>query len=64
MKKQLILAVLLFCSGCGYGIGPFVRNIYIDREHNLVVERCDVRGDYAMGTVSIGDCKSEKYPLK
>jgi hypothetical protein len=35
-----LLLTIFVTTGCTQSIGPYVRNVHIDRENNLVVERC------------------------
>ena len=67
MKRLILLLAILFAllilTGCG-SIGPYTKNVYIDRENNLFVERCIIAYDFFPGNLSDKECKTEKHPMK
>lgn len=56
------LSVIIALAGCTTA-GPYVTNISSDGRNGLDVEKCKVHFNAWMGTVSTGDCISQRIQL-
>lgn len=65
MKKKLLGVILigLAVSGCTTA-GPYVTNISSDGNNGLNVEKCAVKLNAFMGTVSTAECTSQHLKLR
>ncbi|MBK8973834.1 MAG: hypothetical protein IPM37_21665 [Hahellaceae bacterium] len=64
MKKIIILAFVLFTSGCASKAGPFVTGISSDGNGAIIVEKCMARFDPWMAVVNNDDCTTSTIRLK
>lgn len=63
MKKSLVALFLVFSlAGCTTA-GPYVTNISSDGNNGLDIEKCGVKLNAFMGTVSTVDCTSQHVKL-
>lgn len=63
MKRIIAsLATTAILAGCTTA-GPYVTNISSDGRNGLNIEKCQVHFNAWMGTVSTGDCTSQRIQL-
>lgn len=66
--KKVILSSLLFgllvTTSCTQSIGPYVRNVQVDRDNQLVVERCVISISQATSSLSADQCTVEKHQIR
>lgn len=63
MKKLTMLtALLVTLTGCTTA-GPYVTNISSDGRDGLNIEKCTVEMNAFMGTVSNGNCTSQRIAI-
>lgn len=65
MKKPIISAsaAIIILSGCTTA-GPYVTNISSDGNNGLNIEKCAVKLNSFMGTVSTTECTSQHIKLR
>ena len=61
-RTMLLAAMYVFFTGCTTA-GPYVTNISSDGDYGLNVEKCAVKLNAFMGTVSTTDCTSTHLRL-
>ena len=54
MKKLFLIATAFILTGCTYA-GPFVTNIYQNKDGTLIVEKCMVEHNI-MGIIATKNC--------
>ncbi|HCS45769.1 MAG TPA: hypothetical protein DIW52_23600 [Pseudomonas sp.] len=63
MKLTIVtLALLAVLTGCTTA-GPYVTNISSDGRNGLTIEKCAVKMNAFMGTVSTADCTTQNVQL-
>ncbi len=63
IRSIFILATACILQACT-SAGPYVTNISSDGNNGLVIEKCTVKMNAFMGTVSNGDCTSHNIKLR
>ncbi|ASK34894.1 hypothetical protein CEK62_11120 [Alcanivorax sp. N3-2A] len=62
IRTTLLATTYIFLTGCTTA-GPYVTNISSDGDYGLNVEKCAVKLNAFMGTVSTTDCTSTHLRL-
>jgi hypothetical protein len=60
--KIIVLGLLAVLAGCTTA-GPYVTNISSDGRNGLTIEKCAVKMNSFMGTVSTADCTTQNVQL-
>ena len=61
--KLLLLTAVIALAGCTTA-GPYVTNISSDGNNGLNIEKCGVKLNSFMGTVSTTECTSQHIQLR
>lgn len=64
MLKKIAIATLSIAATACTTAGPYVTNISSDGNYGLTVEKCAVKMNAFMGTVSTADCTSQNIKLQ
>lgn len=64
MKKSVLIAILLCNITACTTAGPYVTNISADGNNGLYIEKCAVKLNSFMGTISTADCTSQNVKVR
>lgn len=63
LLRVVALLIVILLIGCTGTIGPFTKNVYVDQEKRLVVEKCLIEWNNFTGTLGVKECTTEKFKL-